>query len=150
MKQKAAAKVGSMLIIFTLLSGCATVPMASIQDDALAKQFQPKPDKSLIYLFRNEIFGAAIALTVSIDGRTAGQTGPQTFYVWEVDPGKHQITSFAENVSNVWLWTEAGKDYYVWQEIKMGMFSARSVLKEVDGETGRAGVKECELIRSIN
>ena len=41
--------------------------------------------------------------------------------------------------------TEAGKTYFVWQEVKMGMFSARSRLGLVEAAKGQAGVKSCGL-----
>jgi hypothetical protein len=40
----------------------------------------------------------------------------------------------------------AGKNYFVWQEVKMGMWAARSALQEVDEKTGRDAIKECKLI----
>jgi hypothetical protein len=43
---------------------------------------------------------------------------------------------------------EAGKTYYIWQEVKMGLWMARSLLQEVDEETGRKGVSECTRAQS--
>jgi hypothetical protein len=40
----------------------------------------------------------------------------------------------------------AGKIYYVWQEVKMGMFSARSALHQVDAAKGQKGVEESKLV----
>lgn len=128
--------------------GCATVPMARMDDDVLAKKFIPQNNKSSIYLYRNESLGGAILITVALDGKIAGQTGPQTFFLWEVDPGAHEISSMAENVSKLALTTDPGKAYYVWQEIKMGMWMPRSVLQEVDAATGQVGVSECKRAQS--
>ena len=139
---------GLLLGLVVLLSGCASVPMASLEDDTQAKRFAVKPEKSNIYLYRNESLGGAIPMTVSLNGKVAGQTGPQTYFVWEVDPGSHEIASHTENVSTLKLTTEAGKTYYVWQEVKMGAFMARSLLQQVDEETGRKGVLECKRAQS--
>ena len=54
----------------------------------------------------------------------------------------------AENVSTLKLTTEPGKTYYVWQEVKMGAFMARSQLQQVDEATGRKGVLECKRAQS--
>ncbi len=140
--------MGLLLALVVLLSGCASVPMASLEDDAQAKRFTAKADKSNIYVYRNENFGSAIAMTVSLDGKVAGQSGPQTYFVWEVAPGSHEIASHTENVSTLKLTTEAGKSYYVWQEVKMGMWMAGSLLQQVDEETGRKGVLECKRAQS--
>jgi hypothetical protein len=140
--------IGLLLAMVVLVTGCASVPMTSSEDDAKAKLFSAKPDKSTIFVYRNESFGSAIVMTVSLNGKVAGQTGPQTYFVWEADPGSHEIASHTENVSTLKLTTEAGKTYYVWQEVKMGAFMARSLLQQVDEETGRKGVLECKRAQS--
>lgn len=134
----------AFLVAVSLLGGCASVPMASLDDDAKAKTFAAKEGKSSIYVYRNESFGGAIPITVALDGKVAGQTGPQTYFLLEVEPGAHEVSSIAENNSLLKLNTEAGKSYYVWQEVKMGMWMARSLLQQVDEATGRKGVNECK------
>lgn len=140
--------LGLVLSLVVLLSGCASVPMASTDDDAKAKAFSVKADKSSIYVYRNETFGSAISMTVALNGKVAGQSGPQTYFLWEVEPGNHEVASHTENVSTLKLTTEAGKAYYVWQEVKMGLWMARSMLQQVDEETGRKGVLECKRAQS--
>jgi len=44
--------------------------------------------------------------------------------------------------------TDINKNYYVWQEVKMGAFSGGSKLQLVEEAKGKAGVKECTLIKS--
>jgi hypothetical protein len=140
--------VVAMLMVVSLLAGCATVPMASLDLDMKAKSFVVPEGKSSIYLYRNESFGGAIVFTVALDGKVAGQTGPQTYFVWHVDPGPHEVSSMSENVSTLKLEAQAGRPYFIWQEVKMGMWSARSLLQQVDDETGRKGVSECKLAQS--
>jgi hypothetical protein len=118
--------------------------MASVDQDSAAKSFVPQADKSSIYVYRNESFGGAIALTLSLDGKLAGQSAMKTYYFFEVEPGTHEITSLSENTSTVKLTTEPGKAYFIWQEVKMGLWTARSKLQQVDEATGRKGVAECK------
>ncbi|HSS63122.1 MAG TPA: DUF2846 domain-containing protein, partial [Gammaproteobacteria bacterium] len=113
-----------------------------------AKEFTTPPDSWRIYLYRNESFRGAIPMTVSLDGKTMGQTGPKTYYMWDVSPGEHTVTSYSENVATLNLTTMPGRAYYVWQEVKMGLWSARSELEEVDEATGQAAVRECKLAQS--
>ena len=129
------------------LGACASVPMATPEQDAQAKKMVPPPGKSLIYVYRNETMGAAIKMAVSLDGRNAGQTGPKTYFMWTVSPGQHEIASLTENTSKLTVNTDSGKAYYVWQEVKMGAWSAGSKLQRVDDAKGRAGVEECKLIQ---
>lgn len=129
------------------MSGCASVPMASGASDAQAKQFQPVPDKAKVYIYRNEVMGAAVKMPVLIDNAEAGDTVSKTYIEKDLAPGSHTITSKSEKDSSITIDMLAGKIYYVWQEIKMGMFSARSQLHEVDETKGQAGVRESKLIQ---
>lgn len=136
------------LLVTLLVTGCASVPMASLDDDAKAKAFTPAGDKSSIYVYRNESLGGAIPMTVALDGKIAGQTAMQTYFLFETDPGPHEVSSMAENVSTLKLNTERGKAYFIWQEVKMGMWMARSQLQQVDEQTGRKAVSECKRAQS--
>jgi hypothetical protein len=127
------------------LGGCASVPMADPAQDAALKTFTAKPGKSAIYVYRNETFGAAIKMTVLLDGKLMGDTASKTYLYAEVDPGKHQLISKTENDSVLDLDTVAGQVYYVWQEVKMGVFAARSFLQKVEADKGQPGVLESKL-----
>lgn len=129
-----------------LAAGCASVPMASETADAQAKAFTVSADKANLYIYRNESMGAAVKMPVLIDGQTVGDTAAKTYIFRQVTPGKHLVTSKTENDSNLEVHAIAGKNHYVWQEVKMGVMSARSKLHEVDEATGRAGVMESKLI----
>jgi hypothetical protein len=136
-----------LLTIFgLLLVGCASVPMANIERDNMAKTFAPQADKANIYVYRNETFGAAIKLPVALDGRLVGDTASKTYFLFVVPPGEHKLITKAENDSILPLMVEAGRNYFVWQEIKMGLLAARANLQLVDESTGRKGVEECKLI----
>lgn len=132
-------------LIVSALSGCASVPMASMEADTSAKHFQPKNGYSNIYLYRNETMGAAVAMTVSLDGKVMGKTGAQTYFLWQVTPGKHEIASHTENTSKIVILAQEGRNYYIWQEVKMGLWQPRSELQEMSEEQGRKGVMECKL-----
>lgn len=120
--------------------------MADTSADTTAKTFKVSANKSGIYIYRNETMGAAIIMDLFIDGRPLGQTGAQTYAYVEVDPGMHKILSKAENEDLLELNTLAGKLYYVWQEVKMGLMYARNKLSLVDEKTGQASVMESKLI----
>lgn len=130
-----------------LLSGCASVPMASAAADQQAKSFATTAGKSNIYVYRNEYFGAAIRMPVMIDDRMVGETGANTYILATVDPGEHKIVSQSESEARLMLTTEPGRNYFVWQEVKMGMISAGSELHLVDADKGMRGVKECKLVK---
>jgi hypothetical protein len=134
------------VILLLVLSGCASVPMASIEQDTKAKEFVPAQNKAALYIYRNENFGGAIPMSVSVNGKSLGQTAAKTYFRLNLLPGKYNVESHAENVANLSLTAEANKNYFVWQEVKMGMWMARCQLQQADETAGRAGVMESKLI----
>jgi hypothetical protein len=134
------------LLMILIVSGCASVPMGSLEDDVKAKNFTPPSGKASIYIYRNENLGGAIPMTVAVNGRTLGQTAAMTFFRLDIPSGKYNVESHAENVSTLSLTTEAGNNYYIWQEVKMGMWMARSLLQQVNETTGKEAVNQCKLI----
>lgn len=129
-----------------LATGCASVKMASAESDAAAKTFAVQSNKANVYIYRNESMGAAVKMPVLIDGIAAGDTGSHTYVLKEVTPGEHVLVSKAENDSTLTINAAAGKNYFVWQEVKMGLLYARTQLHLVDETTGEAGVKECKRV----
>ena len=138
--------VGALVV---LLSGCASVPMASIERDNQAKTFAVKPGLSNIYVYRNESMGAAVKMDVELDGKLIGQTVAKSYFALEVSPGKHTLISKAENDSALDVNAEAGTNNFVWQEVKMGLIIARNKLQIVDEATGKAGIAESKLIEAV-
>ncbi len=114
-------------------SGCVPkMAQASIEQDKLAKEFRANPEKSNIYICRNEFMGGAINMPLTLDGRFIGKTDGNSFFYLSVKPGEHNIQSLTENVQTLLLDTEKNKNYFVWQEVKMGMWAADSKLHKVD------------------
>jgi hypothetical protein len=146
MQLKRLVPVGALLLV---MAGCASVPMGDPQKDAALKTFSVPTDMAAIYVYRNENMGAAIKMPVILDGKVLGDTAAKTYLYSEVAPGKHQLVSKTENDSTLNVDVVAGKIYYVWQEVKMGLFAARSKLQQVDDTTGQAGVMESKLAAPI-
>ena len=127
------------------LFGCASVPMGDAAKDAELKSFTARPGMAGLYIYRNENFGGAIRMDVEVDGKPVGQTAAKTYFYKEVAPGKHTVTSKSENTDTIEVETVAGKLYYIWQEVKMGLLYARTKLSLVSEEEGRKGVLESSL-----
>lgn len=142
------AVISGIVWFAMLLGGCASLPSADPALDKQAKTFSVPVGQSAIYLYRNEIFGAAVALPVSLDGQAMGKTGAKTYFRWEVNPGNHEIVSGGESGARLSVATEPNKIYFVWQEVKLGAFSAGTALHQVDEQTGRDAVRQCSLLAS--
>lgn len=137
--------LGSIMVLG--MSACAgRVHVAAPELDAQAKAISAPGDKALVYLYRNEAFGGGVSMKVMIDGRDMGVTGPKSFMLFQLTPGKHVFTSQAENTANLDLDAKAGETYFIWQEVKMGIFFARTKLQVMEPVEGRKGVMECDLV----
>ncbi|AMO95639.1 hypothetical protein CFter6_2980 [Collimonas fungivorans] len=84
-------------------------------------------------------------MDVAIDGVPLGQTVSKTYLYKEVTPGKHVISSTAENTDSLEVDTKQGTLNYVWQEVKMGVLYARNKLHLVEVDEGKKGVLETKL-----
>lgn len=138
----------SAAVVALALTGCASVPMGDAKQDAALKTFAVPADKAGIYVYRNESMGAAVKMDVSIDGTPLGQTAANTYLYKEVAPGKHVVSSSAENTETLEVDAKPGTLVYIWQEVKMGVLYARNKLHLVSEADGKKGVTETKLAAS--
>ncbi|MFI8384350.1 DUF2846 domain-containing protein [Pseudomonas sp. NPDC079086] len=132
-----------------LLSGCASVPMESAEKDQALKAFPAPPENQAgLYIFRDSALGPILKKTVKIDNEVVGETAMNTYFYRVVSPGAHVLATeseFSDNTIN--LNAEAGKNHYVRQSIKMGVFVGGAQLQEVSESEGQKGVADTELAR---
>ncbi len=138
-----------LFIFVSYLTGCASVPMASIEDDLAKKQFSaPPPHLAGLYIYRNSTFGGALKKNILIDGKIIGESAPMTYFYKELEPGTHQLSTESEFSDNaLTLSMKGGKNYFVKQYIKMGVFVGGADLIPVDEVDGKNGVLECKLAK---
>lgn len=134
------------MLLLSMLAGCASVPMASDAADEAAKKFAVRPGFANIYVYRNQSFGASVAMTVAIDGVVVGRTAADTYVVVEVRPGTHTVSSIAEDETSLRLAAGSGQNYFVHQQPKMGWFRARSELRLVDEAEAKDDLNECKRV----
>jgi hypothetical protein len=132
-----------------LLSGCASVPMESAEKDQALKAFPTPPENQAgLYIFRDSALGPVLKKTVKIDNQVVGETATNTYFYRTVSPGPHILATeseFSDNTIN--LNAEAGKNHYVRQSIKFGVFVGGAKLEEVSEAEGQKGVASTELAR---
>lgn len=131
----------------SILSGCATVPLAPAEEDTARKTFSAPPQGSTgLYIYGNSTFGGALKKSVYIDGELIGESAPLTYFYREISPGEHRLSTESEFGENdLLINTEAGQNYFVRQYIKMGVFVGGANLELVTEEAGKKGVLECKL-----
>lgn len=135
------------VVILALLAGCATVKMEDRAASQQAKQFpQPSAGQAGLYVYRDSAFGAALKKDIRVDGKCLGESAPNVFFFTEVPPGQRKVSTESEfSPNDLALMVEAGKNYFVRQFIKMGLFVGGAGLETVPEEQGKAAVSKLEL-----
>jgi len=142
-------RLAAALVAATLVTGCASVPLAAPEQDAALKTFaKPPADKAGLYVFRNSFVGQALKKSFYIDGALIGETSNKVFFYQEITPGTHQVSTESEFSDNaISLEAVAGTNYFIEQYIKMGAFVGGANLRVVNETEGMAKVRECRLAR---
>lgn len=133
-----------------ILTGCASVPMGDPDADAKLKTFSAPPqDQAGLYIYRDSFAGQGLKKTVTLDGETIGETANRVYFYRLVNAGSHKIgteSEFSDNVVN--LVAVGGKNYYIRQSIKIGVFVGGASLTVVPEAVGQAHLQKCELAAS--
>ena len=133
-----------------ILTGCASVPMGDPDADAKLKTFSAPPqDQAGLYIYRDSFAGQGLKKTVTLDGETIGETANRVYFYRLVNAGSHKIgteSEFSDNVIN--LVAVGGKNYYIRQSIRMGVFVGGASLTVVPEAVGQAHLQKCELAAS--
>lgn len=131
-----------------LMSGCASVPMADKGKFDEAKSFPtPEAGTAGVYVFRNSGIGQALKKNVMIDGECLGETANKVFFYTKV-PGDREHTFSTESEfspNDLKLTTESGRNYFIRQSIKMGVFVGGAKLEAVPEAEGRRQVAALKL-----
>ena len=85
-------------------------------------------ESALIYVLRPTMMGNKIQTKLAVDGEWKGVNRGNNYFFFSLAPGTHHFCSRAENRSVLVLQVEAGKTYYLQQEIRMGVMKARNNL----------------------
>lgn len=136
---------GLVLLATLVVSGCASVPMGSSEEDLALKQFPlPPEDKAGLYVYRDSFMGKALKKSVSLDGQLLGETANGVYFYEVVEPGEHSLSTESEFGDNsIAFEADAGENYFVEQYIKMGVFVGGAGLKMVGKAEGMDAVREC-------
>lgn len=145
-------KIASFLTLTAalLISGCASVEMASKAESAKGKEFNPPSQGNAgVYIYRDSFVGKALKKDIWIDGKCIGESAPDVFFHTEVEGGKnHKFDTESEFSSNTLdLMFESGKNYFIRQFIKMGVFVGGAGLEQIPEEQGKKDVAKLEMAK---
>jgi len=140
-----------LLIVLTMLSGCASIPLTNYGQDALLKTFpDPAADSAGIYIYRDTRRSGLLRKTIKLDDEVLGDTAMFVYFYKYVEPGKHTVTTQTEfGESSITFDALASKNTYIRQNIVTGVFVASAELEIVDEKVGKAGVLKCYLAQEV-
>jgi hypothetical protein len=136
-------------VLFVLIAGCATVPLAPNDQDLALKKFPvPSENNAALYVYRNSFVGQALKKNIYLDGQFVGESANKVYFYREITPGEHQLSTESEFSDNSLVFqAESGQKYFAEQYIKMGVFVGGANLKMVSEEEGMKNVLECNLAK---
>ena len=142
-------KVLTTIAVTALLAtGCTSVPMEPKEKSELAKQYNsPSEGKAGLYVYRSGSFGGALKKDVWLNGKCVGETAPNIFFYEEVEGNsEHKLSTESEfSPNDLLVKTESGKNYFVSQFIKMGVFVGGAGVELVDEEKGKKQVSKLDM-----
>lgn len=136
------------------LHGCASVNMESDHASNQAKQFAaPSEGSANLYIYRSTFGGQALKKDIWLNGDCIGASANNVFFLKEIIGGgaEHKVSTESEFSPNHLLFNaESGKNYYVQQYIKMGVFVGGANLRLVDEATAQKTIAQLKLARQGN
>ncbi|EKN1673124.1 DUF2846 domain-containing protein [Escherichia coli] len=128
--------------------GGASVPLASNAENETAKSFPvPENGKAGLYVYRDSFVGKALKKDVYLDGRCLGETADRVFFCQQISTSQpHTLGTESEfSPNNLTLNVTSGKNYFVRQYIKMGVFVGGAGLEQVSESEGIRVVSKPEV-----
>ena len=130
--------------------GCATVPTEPVQVTDAMKEFKTPSsiDNAGLYIYRTaSLLGAALKKDIWVDDKCVGESARGTFFYEEVSGGtEHKVSTESEfSPNDLIVETQAGKNYFIKQYIKPGVFVGGAGLKLVTEEEGKRDISDLKL-----
>lgn len=153
LKMKFSCSTTILALSALMLTGCASVNMASKEESQKAQQFSvPNEGNSGVYVYRNSFVGKALKKDIWVDGKCLGESASDVFFYTQVEGNKtHKIETESEFSPNaVEIFMETGKNYFIRQFIKLGAFVGGADLEQISEEQGKADVAKLNLAQPGN
>lgn len=137
-----------LFIYVVLITGCASVHLASTNVSENAKQFNPPAqDKAGLYIYRPSVLGMALKKDIWVNEECVGQSASKVFFYYEVPGNKeHMIVTESEFSPNeLRLSVIGGVNYFIEQYIKLGAFVGGANLRVVDPEIAKKEIINLDM-----
>ncbi len=140
----------TLIILASLIVGCASVPMESEEKNKAAKSFNtPSKGNAGLYIYRHGSFGSALTKNIWVNGQCIGASASNVFFYEQVPGDKeHKISTQSEfSPNDLLVKTESGKNYFIKQYIKFGVFVGGAGLELVDENEAKETIKTLNLAK---
>lgn len=144
--------LATTILLLMLITGCSSIPLASLDEDKVRKTFSPPADGLAgLYIYRNSYIGGALKKYLYIDGELFGESGPMTYFYREIAPGEHILSTESQFSNNdITIQAKANENLFVRQYITLGLFAGGANFELVDEDEGMKGVLECKLAKELS
>jgi len=149
MKKSKLVLLASVLSV-ALFSGCSTVPLEPKEVANQAKSFNaPSEGNAGLYVYRDSFVGQALKKDVFIDDKCLGEAANGVFFYQSVEGDKeHKVSTESEFSANeISLKTNSGKNYYVRQYRKMGVFVGGAGVEVVDEKEAQKVISKLDMAK---
>jgi len=116
----------ALLLAALALPAAASDKFIVHDDKPMDDARRPAPGKALIYFVRTQVAGFAIKFKLFADGKFVGLIMSKTYIPVEVDPGKHEFVTEAENAGFLEAEVAPDKIYVVQVSSHMGAWKSRT------------------------
>lgn len=147
-KSKLALSLLSLSVV--CFSGCSTVPLEPKEVAEQAKTFgSPSEGNAGVYVYRDSFVGQALKKDVMIDDKCLGETANGIFFYESVKGDmEHKLSTESEfSANDISLKTDSGKNYYVRQYIKMGVFVGGAGLEIIDEKEAQQAIAKLDMAK---
>jgi hypothetical protein len=143
--------LAAMCAVSFVASGCASVSLTPEALDVEAKRFAPPERKANIYVTRTSPFAGAVLFQIYLNGRIAGSIAQDTYLLFEVEPGSHQLAVMTPESQHIVVVTAAANDSHFVEAIpRVGFMQARAELQPQTKEEGKRAVLQSKRAELLN
>jgi hypothetical protein len=128
----------AFFILPIVLTGCAATHMRVVDQKP---DFKAEKEATLV-IIRDQTL-PVIAIWNYLDNKLIGETKGKMYFITRISPGQHYVISESENITVVRMNFEAGKVYYLHQDIWPGAWRANAGLSVMNQSEALKAMKGC-------
>lgn len=140
----------NILLICTLLGGCAATPTVSEQQEREAETFKPASGFGNVYIVREwTIVGSAVDIRLNVNGQFIGNIQIGKYHLLQLKPGRYTITAYTSGgEDHEVVEVVEGENYFIQVEPVSG-FRVKASAESVNEGQGRELVIKGKRLQTL-